>query len=107
MPYGCRDGACGACRGRVLSGSVDVGRAQEHALGETDRAAGFALFCCASPKEDLTIEAREMRSSQDIPVKTLPARVEKMTRAAPDVMLIELKLPACQRTPAISGRTVH
>ena len=106
MPYGCRDGACGACRGRVLSGSVDIGRAQEHALGETDRAAGFALFCCASPKEDLTIEAREMRSSQDIPVKTLPARVEKMTRAAPDVMLIELKLPACERLQFLAGQYI-
>ena len=27
MPYGCRDGVCGTCRGRVLSGIVDHGKA--------------------------------------------------------------------------------
>ena len=25
LPYGCRNGACGACKGRVLSGQVDYG----------------------------------------------------------------------------------
>ncbi|NBT75717.1 MAG: hypothetical protein EBT15_07080, partial [Betaproteobacteria bacterium] len=28
LPYGCRDGACGACKGSVLAGSVDHGRAR-------------------------------------------------------------------------------
>lgn len=46
LPYGCRDGACGACRGKVLSGEIDHGRAQLHALSNDDRAAGFALLLC-------------------------------------------------------------
>jgi CDP-4-dehydro-6-deoxyglucose reductase len=25
LPYGCRNGACGACKGRVVSGQVDRG----------------------------------------------------------------------------------
>ncbi len=106
LPYGCRDGACGACRGKVLSGSVDHGKAQEYALGQADRDAGFALFCCAIPREDLVIEAREMRSSQEIPVKTLPVRVEKMSLAAPDVMLLELKLPASERLQFLAGQYI-
>ena len=28
LPHECRDGACGSCRGKVLSGSVDHGRVQ-------------------------------------------------------------------------------
>lgn len=106
MPYGCRDGACGACRGKVLSGSVDHGKAQDYALGAADRNAGLALFCCAKPKENLVIEVRELRSSQDIPVKTLPARVEKMTLAAPDVMILELKLPANERLQFLAGQYI-
>jgi CDP-4-dehydro-6-deoxyglucose reductase len=106
MPYGCRDGACGACRGKVLSGQVDHGKAQTHALSETDRAAGFALFCCASAQSDLCIESREVRSLTDIPVKTLPARVQKMTLAAPDVMLLELKLPANERLQFLAGQYI-
>ena len=48
LPYGCRDGACGACRGKVLSGQIDHGKAQSFALGDAERSTGFALFCCAS-----------------------------------------------------------
>jgi len=106
LPYGCRDGACGACRGQVLSGQVDHGKAQAHALSETDRAAGFTLFCCATAQSDLTIECREVRSLQDVPVKTLPARVQKLTRAASDVMIVELKLPASERLQFLAGQYI-
>jgi len=106
-PYGCRDGACGACRGKVLSGRVDHGKAQIHALGEEDRHAGFALFCCAKAQCDLVIESRELRSALDVPVKTLPARVQKLTLAAPDVMIMELKLPASERLQFFAGQYIE
>lgn len=107
LRYGCRDGACGACRGKVLSGTVDHGRADPYALSEADRQAGFTLFCCAMPREDLTIEAREIHSSREIPVKTFPARVEKMTLAAPDVMIVELKLPSKERLQFLAGQYIE
>jgi CDP-4-dehydro-6-deoxyglucose reductase, E3 len=106
LPYGCRDGACGVCRGKVLRGQVDHGRAQMQALSEADRAAGLALFCCARAQSDLAIECKEVRSLKDIPVKTLPARVQKLTRAAPDVMLVELKLPAGERLQFLAGQYI-
>lgn len=107
LPYGCRDGACGACRGKVLAGEVEHGKAQSHALSDDDRRAGFALFCCAEARSDLEIEVRELRSSRDLPVKTLPARVQKMTRAAPDVMIVELKLPASERLQFLPGQYIE
>lgn len=107
LRYGCRDGACGACRGKVLSGSVDYGRADPFALSDADRKAGFALFCCATPREDLVIDAREMRLSQELPVRTLPARVESMTLAAPDVMIIELKLPSSEQFRFLAGQYIE
>lgn len=106
LPYGCRDGACGSCRGKVLSGQVDHGKAQHHALSEADRLAGSALFCCAKAQSDLVIESKELRSAQDVPVKTLPARVQKLTLAAPDVMLVELKLPASERLQFLAGQYI-
>lgn len=107
LPYGCRDGACGSCRGKVLQGVVDLGAVQAHALSDDDRNAGFALFCCAKPRSDLEIEVRELRSSTDLPIKTLPARVQKMTRAAPDVMIVELKLPASERLQFLPGQYIE
>ena len=107
MPYGCRDGACGACRGKVLNGQVDHGKAQFNALSEADRRAGGALFCCAQARSDLIIESRELRSAQEVPAKTLPARVHKLTRAAPDVMIVELQLPPNQRLPFYAGQYIE
>jgi CDP-4-dehydro-6-deoxyglucose reductase len=107
LPYGCRDGACGSCRGRVLSGQVDHGRAQLQTLSEDDRRAGQALFCCARAQSDLVIESREIRTTQEIPVRTLPARVQKLTRAAPDVMIVELKLPASERLQFLAGQYIE
>jgi CDP-4-dehydro-6-deoxyglucose reductase len=107
LPYGCRDGACGACRGRVLDGQFEHGKAQLFALSETDRLAGLALFCCARAQSALTIESRELRTALDIPVKTMPARVERLTRAAPDVMVLELKLPASERLQFLAGQYIE
>ena len=107
MPYGCRDGACGSCKGKVLAGSVDYGKAQAHALSDEEKAAGLALFCCATAQSDLTLECRQLGSSSDIPVKTLPSRIEKIERLAPDVMAIHLKLPASERLQFLAGQYVE
>jgi CDP-4-dehydro-6-deoxyglucose reductase len=107
LPYGCRDGVCGSCRGKVLSGQVSTRQGRQlDVLSEADRQAGFALFCCAMARSDLCIESREVRSLEDIPIRTLPARVHKLTRAAPDVMIVELKLPANERLQFLAGQYV-
>ena len=106
LPYSCRDGACGACKGKVLQGSVDHGKAQAFALSEEEKAAGMALFCCAKPLSDLVVESHEVTSSQEITVKTLPCRVEKMVKLTDDVMVLHLKLPANERLQFLSGQYI-
>mgnify|MGYP003590816452 CR=1 FL=1 len=107
LPYGCRDGLCGACRGRVVTGVVDQSSVTTAALGMAEREQGTALFCCAKPRSDLTIRAREAGSSAVIPVRTLPVRVERLERVAPDVMLIELKLPGSEKFEYLAGQYVE
>ncbi|MBL8483058.1 MAG: CDP-6-deoxy-delta-3,4-glucoseen reductase [Rhodocyclaceae bacterium] len=104
MPYGCRNGACGSCKGRVLAGRVDHGPSQESALPPEERAAGLALFCCARPQSDLVLECREVGSLSDIPIRKLPVRVQKMERLAADVMVLHLKLPATERLLFLAGQ---
>jgi CDP-4-dehydro-6-deoxyglucose reductase len=106
IPYGCKDGACAACKGKVLCGEVDHGPAQAHALNEADKAAGLTLYCCARPLSDLEIECRQLRSATDIPVKTLPGRIEKFERLAPDVIEIHLRLPASERLQFLAGQYI-
>ena len=106
MPYGCKDGACGACKGKVLSGNVEHGKAQVHALKDDEKAAGLALFCCARAESDLTLECRQLASASDIPVKTLPSRIEKLEKLAPDVIEMHLRLPASERLQFLAGQYI-
>ena len=106
LPYGCKDGACGACKGKVVSGSVEHGKAQPHALKDDEKAAGLALYCCASAQSDLVIECKQLGSASDIPVKTLPSRIEKLEKLAPDVIEIHLRLPANERLQFWAGQYI-
>ncbi len=104
LPYSCRNGSCGTCKGRLLAGDIDYGRYEDKALSAAERAAGLALFCQAVPRADVVIEARELTAVAGIAIKTLPARVMKMERAADDVMILSLKLPANQRLQFLAGQ---
>lgn len=106
LPYGCRNGACGACKGKLLEGRVDYGNHQESTLTDDDKKRGFALFCSAEPLSDLVIEVKEVGAAKDIPVKTLPCRVERMEKLADDVMALWLKLPANERLQYLPGQYI-
>lgn len=94
LPYGCKNGACGSCKGKVVAGSVEHKAYQQRALTPEEKADGYALFCCASTDADLVIEAREVLGSSDYPVRKMPARVSSIEKVAPDVAIITLQLPA-------------
>ncbi len=104
LPYGCKNGACGSCKGKILSGSVDYGSYQQKALPDEEKALGKALFCQARPLTDLVIEARTIGAAKDIQIKTLPCRVQTMRRLADDVMVLGLKLPANERLQFLAGQ---
>jgi CDP-4-dehydro-6-deoxyglucose reductase len=106
LPYGCRNGSCGVCKGKIIQGAVDYGRYSEEALTEEEKQAGSALFCCASPLTDLVIECQEIGATKDIEIKTLPCRVHKLELVAPDVMIISLKLPVNQRLQFLAGQYI-
>ncbi len=107
LPYGCRNGACGACKGKVLEGSVDLGEAQENVLTPEDRAEGFVLTCCAKPLSNLVLEVHEVVGLGDIPVKTMPCRVQELRQVADDVMVMTLRLPSSERLQFLAGQYIE
>jgi CDP-4-dehydro-6-deoxyglucose reductase, E3 len=106
LPYGCRNGACGTCKGRIVAGQVDYGVYQKKALTEDEKAQGKALFCQARPRSDLLIEARTIGAAKDIQIKTLPCRVQKIERLADDVIVLHLRLPANERLQFLAGQYI-
>jgi len=104
MPYGCRNGACGSCKCRVISGALRQGPHAHSALSEAERAEGRALACCAFPQGDLVVEARELSGVGDIVAKRMPCRVLRIERAAPDVAIVTLQLPSGERLNYLAGQ---
>ena len=104
ISYGCRNGACGTCKGKLLEGTVDYGTYQETALTDAEKRLGMALFCQARPRGDIVIECREIDAAKDVPIRTLPCRVQKMQRLAAGIMLLHLKLPASERLQFLAGQ---
>ena len=80
LPYGCRNGSCGACKGKIVQGIVNYGRYNEETLTNTEKQQGFALFCCAQPLTDLIIESREVDAIKDIKIRTMPVAYKSSTR---------------------------
>ena len=107
LPYGCKNGACGTCRGKLIAGNVTHGAHQDKALSVADEEKGFALFCCAKPNTDITIEAREVAGTGEFPIKRLPSRVAKLDRVSDDVIVMSLQLPASERLQYRAGQYIE
>ena len=105
IPYSCRKGVCGTCKGRVVSG--DVRAYAGDALGAAERAQGQVLFCNARPRSDLVIKPRSIAKADPFARKTTVARVFRLTRLADDVMLVHLRFPAGIRVRFKAGQHLN
>ncbi len=106
LPYGCRSGACGTCKGQLVSGRVDLGEYQASALTSEDVAAGKALFCLTRALSDVVVEARMVVGVKDVVVRKLPVRVEAIDRINHDVAVLRLKLPATEKFNFLPGQYI-
>ena len=106
LPYGCRNGACGACKGVLRSGELAYDEYQERALHASEKAAGKALTCCTHPLTDIVFEVRELTGAKDLAIRTMPARVERVEKPAEDVAVLFLKLPTGERLQFLAGQYI-
>jgi CDP-4-dehydro-6-deoxyglucose reductase len=106
LPHSCKGGHCASCIARVLEGTVVYPGVRPPGITEEESRAGFALLCQARALSDLRIEAREVRPAPDVEVKSLPCRIERMERVAPDVMAVQLRLPAVEDMHCRAGQYV-
>ncbi|WP_343062240.1 2Fe-2S iron-sulfur cluster binding domain-containing protein [Hyphomicrobium methylovorum] len=55
LPYECATGTCGSCRGRLMTGEIDIGWEASPALAKLKRDKGDILLCQARPKTDCLV----------------------------------------------------
>jgi CDP-4-dehydro-6-deoxyglucose reductase len=106
LAYGCRDGACGACKSKLLEGRVAHGPHQAKALSADEEAAGLILTCCAVPLSDCVVEARSVPGAGEHPVLKMPCRVLSIAKPSADVAVLRLQLPANQNLQYRAGQYV-
>ncbi len=107
LPYGCKDGACGSCKCKLVSGSVVHGPHQPKALSADEEAAGYMLTCCGVAHSDVVIESRQVTEAGAFPIKKMPVRVSALERASHDVMVLRLQLPASDTFQYHAGQYVE
>lgn len=105
VPFSCRKGVCGTCKGRVVQGEVRAFAGD--ALGAAERAEGYALFCNARPRSDLVIAPRSIAKADPFARKTVTTRVFRLQRLADDVMLVHLRFPAGIRVKFKAGQHLN
>jgi CDP-4-dehydro-6-deoxyglucose reductase len=103
LPYSCRAAVCSSCRGLIRMGHVDLG-VVFGTLSEEDKAQGFALLCRAKPLSDVVIEVKEPQGLEGIRPRTLPCRVVKVDRPAPDVAILRVRVPNAEGVRFLAGQ---
>ena len=106
LPYGCRNGACGTCKGKILDGRVDYGPHQASTLTDDEKRQGLALFCCAKAGDRSRHrgEGSASRRRHPDPQAAVPDRVDRQARAG---CRDREDQAAGERTTAVPGRPVH
>lgn len=106
LPHSCKGGHCSACRARIVSGSVHYPLGRPLGLLEDEERAAQVLLCQAhAASAEIVIEAREIKPPvPEIQVKSLPARIERLQRLAPEVMAVFLRLPARESFNYVAGQ---
>ena len=83
------------------------GAHQLKALSAAEEDAGCILPCCAAAQTDCVVEARTVPGAGEFPVLKMPARVLSLQRAAADVMILQLQLPANQNLQYRAGQYIE
>ncbi len=102
LPYGCRNGFCGACLATLVEGVVEYPEGEPDKLMEAPENA--CLPCQAVPRSDLVLEADAVQTPEAIAPRTFPVKVVRIERVADDVLRLWLKLPEAQRLQFLAGQ---
>lgn len=98
IPYSCRRGVCRSCLGVVTAGTVRDRRGGPWGPGDD------VLFCQTVPDGPVDIRPHRITRSGPPRRRTLTARVYRVRRPAPRVVVLELRFPIGRRIPFRPGQ---
>ncbi len=102
LPYGCRNGFCGACIATLLDGEIEYPEGEPDKL--LDASDDTCLPCQAVPASDIELKAREIKTPSEIEPRIMPIKVAKIEHLADNIVRLYLKLPDEQRPQFLAGQ---
>lgn len=109
LPYSCRSGSCGSCRGMVVDGDGVGGVGDHDILTTAELARGERLLCQVTARSDLVVDVPEVNAPSaalGLAIRNLPCRVQALDRLCHDVMQLTLALPKSQPFRYIAGQYI-
>lgn len=105
LEYSCRTGRCGVCKAKVLEGETSI-QQEEQALQGRDVAAGYILTCCRLAVTDLELDIEDLGGFSKCETKTLPCRIDSISKLADDVVGVVLRVPPNSALNYLAGQYI-
>lgn len=104
LPHGCKNGLCGACKCKVISGDIQLEAYNNSVLNEQEKHQGYTLLCKAHANSDIELYIPEILNN--FKIKILPAKVV-MIEKKNNVAIIKMKIPPAQSFDFFAGQYVE
>ena len=106
FPSGCQKGFCGQCKATIIEGDIVYDDEIPNSITTQEVAEGMALLCQCRAKTDVQLMVSELDSVEDIELRTLPCKVEKIIKLNDDVVQLMLKIPGSESLQYLAGQYI-
>ncbi|OAH26210.1 hypothetical protein AX289_21915 [Methylorubrum populi] len=89
-PHACRTGTCGACKARLVSGTVDHRAYDPSTLTAAEKEDGLILPCRASPTSDCEVMCLEPEEDAP-PIRSAYGTIDAVDRVASDIAILKIR----------------
>lgn len=105
LAHSCRDGSCGTCKSKLLTGEVDQ-PANLSGVSAEEVDQSFILTCVAKPMSDIEIQANYFPELDGLDPAIFPCKVKEINFPAPDIAVINLRLPPGSNFKYLPGQYI-
>jgi len=105
LNYGCANGNCGLCKARIISGKVKKTQHHDYVLSEAEKNRDYVLMCSCTAVSDVTLEALEARSENDIPTQKIATKIKNIERPIDSILIVHVQTPRTQRLRFFAGQS--
>jgi CDP-4-dehydro-6-deoxyglucose reductase len=106
LDHSCLTGRCSSCKFKVISGHT-VCEIDEIPLSDSEKNEGFILSCIRKPTSDLVLDAEDLSEYGLTKPKTIPAKINEISKLTEDIILVKLRFPPNQKPFFLEGQYVN